>query len=280
MAWDFSTEPEFEEKLEWMRRFVREEVFPLETLDLTYDQVKVAIRPLQEQVKAQGLWAAHLPPALGGMGFGQVRLGLMHEILGQSPLAPVVFGNNAPDSGNAELLAVGIEESGDESMRERWLQPLLDGDLRSAFSMTEPNTAGSDPTLLTTSAVRDGDEWVINGHKWFTSNGSVADFLIVMAVTNPDVHPYQGSSMIVVPVGHARGGHRAGRGDDGGSAHALRPVRQPCRDRVPGRTGAREELGGPRGIRVRVGAATARAGSDPPLHALAGPIQAGLRHAV
>ena len=192
MAWDFSTEPEFEEKLEWMRGFVREEVFPLETLDLTYDQVRVVIRPLQERVKAEGLWAAHLPPALGGMGFGQVRLGLMHEILGQSPLAPVVFGNNAPDSGNAELLAVGIEMSGDESQRERWLQPLLDGELRSAFSMTEPDTAGSDPTLLRTSAMRDGDEWVINGHKWFTSNGSVADFLIVMAVTNPDVHPYRG----------------------------------------------------------------------------------------
>src|ERR1700693_6234762 len=200
MAWDFSTEPEFEEKLEWMRAFVREEVFPLETLDLTYDQVRVVIRPLQELVKAQGLWAAHLPPALGGMGFGQVKLGLMHEILGQSPLAPVVFGNNAPDSGNAELLAVGMEMGGDESHRERWLQPLLDGDLRSAFSMTEPNTAGSDPTLLTTSALRDGDEWVINGHKWFTSNASVADFLVVMAVTNPDVHPYQGSSMFIVPV--------------------------------------------------------------------------------
>ena len=112
MAWDFSTEPEFEEKLGWMRGFVREEVFPLETLDLSYDQVRVVIRPLQERVKAEGLWAAHLPPALGGMGFGQVRLGLMHEILGQSPLAPVVFGNNAPDSGNAELLAVGIEASG------------------------------------------------------------------------------------------------------------------------------------------------------------------------
>src|SRR6185437_3776988 len=117
------------------------------------------------------------------------------------PLGPVVFGNNAPDSGNAELLAVGIEETGDEEMRTKWLQPLLDGELRSAFSMTEPHTAGSDPTLLTTSAVRDGDEWVINGHKWFTSNGSVADFLIVMAVTNPDVHPYQGSSTIIVPVG-------------------------------------------------------------------------------
>ncbi len=160
MAWDFSTEPEFEEKLEWMRAFVRQEVFPLETLSLTYDQVRVVIRPLQEQVKDQGLWAAHLSPDLGGMGFGQVRLGLMHEILGQSPLAPVVFGNNAPDSGNAELLAVGIETTGNDEQRRRWLQPLLNGDLRSAFSMTEPNTAGSDPTLLTTSAVRDGDEYV------------------------------------------------------------------------------------------------------------------------
>ncbi len=98
------------------------------------------------------------------------------------------------------MLAVGIEETGDEEMRATWLQPLLEGSLRSAFSMTEPHTAGSDPTLLATSAVRDGDEWVINGHKWFTSNGSVADFLIVMAVTNPDVHPYQGSSMIIVPA--------------------------------------------------------------------------------
>ena len=135
------------------------------------------------------------------MGFGQVRLGLMHEILGQTPLGPVVFGNNAPDSGNAELLAIGIEETGRQDHREQWLQPLLDGKLRSAFSMTEPETAGSDPTLLQTRAERDGDEYVINGHKWFSSNGSVADFLIVMAVTNPDVHPYQGSSMILVPTG-------------------------------------------------------------------------------
>src|SRR6201996_7171556 len=200
MAWDFSTEPEFEEKLEWMRGFVRDEVFPLETLDLTYDQVRVLIRPLQEQVKAEGVWAAHLPPALGGKGFGQVKLGLMHEILGQSPYAPVVFGNNAPDSGNAELLAVGIEASGNEAQRAQWLQPLLDGELRSAFSMTEPDTAGSDPTLLQTSAVRDGEEWVINGHKWFTSNGSIADFLIVMAVTDPDARPHQRASMLLVDV--------------------------------------------------------------------------------
>jgi acyl-CoA dehydrogenase len=199
MSWDFSTEPEFEAKLEWMRTFVRDEVFPLETLDLDHETFLRAIRPLQQQVRDQGLWAAHLDPELGGQGFGQVKLGLMHEILGQSFIAPIVFGNNAPDSGNAELIAIGIQMSGREEHREQWLNPLLEGKLRSAFSMTEPG-AGADPTLLKTSAVRDGDEWVINGHKWFTSNGSVADFLVVMAVTNPDVHPYQGISMILVPA--------------------------------------------------------------------------------
>lgn len=201
MAWDFSTEPEFEAQLEWMRQFVREEVFPIETLDLDHAALLRLVRPLQDEVKRRGLWAAHLPPSLGGSGFGQVRLGLMHEILGQSPYGPVVFGNNAPDSGNAELLAAAIEQTGREDLRERWLRPLLDGLLRSGFSMTEPGTAGSDPTLLSTRAERDGDEYVINGRKWFTTNGSVADFLIVMAVTNPDVHPYQGSSMILVPAG-------------------------------------------------------------------------------
>lgn len=201
MAWDFSTVPEFEVELDWMRTFVRDEIFPIETLHLEHDELLRLIRPLQDEVKGRGLWAAHLPPELGGMGFGQVRLGLMHEILGQSPYGPVVFGNNAPDSGNAELLAVGIQQTGREDQRAQWLDPLLDGRMRSGFSMTEPNTAGSDPTLLATSAERDGDEYVINGHKWFTTNGSVADFFIVMVVTNPDVHPYQGSSMILVPRG-------------------------------------------------------------------------------
>src|ERR1700733_4009029 len=199
VAWDFSTEPEFEEQLAWMREFVREEIFPLETLGLDHERLLAAIAPMQDEVKQRGLWASHLPPELGGGGFGQVRLGLMHEILGQTPYGPVVFGNNAPDSGNAELLAIGIAASGREEQRERFLQPLLDGRLRSGFSMTEPG-AGADPTMITTQAVRDGDEWVIDGHKWFTSNGSVADFLIVMAVTNPDVHPYQGCSMIIVPA--------------------------------------------------------------------------------
>ena len=195
MAWDFSTEPEFEEKLAWIRGFVRDEIIPLETLDLDPVAFDRATAPLKEEVKSRGLWAAHLPPDLGGQGFGQVKLGLIHEILGQCVYAPTIFGNNAPDSGNAELLALG----GNEEQQRRWMRPLLDGRLRSAFSMTEPG-AGADPTLLTTRAERDGDDYVINGHKWFTSNGSVADFLIVMAVTNPDGPARRRASMFVVPA--------------------------------------------------------------------------------
>jgi acyl-CoA dehydrogenase len=196
MSWDFSTDPEFQEKLDWMREFVRERIWPLETLidELGFDGLKRAISPLAEEVRERGLWAAHLDPELGGQGFGQVKLGLMHEILGTSPIAPLAFGNAAPDSGNSEILAL----AGSQEQKERYLHPLLAGDLKSAFSMTEPDTAGSDPTLLKTSAVLDGDQWVINGHKWFTSNGSIADFLIVMAVTDPDARPHQRASMLIV----------------------------------------------------------------------------------
>ena len=200
MAWDFETDPEFEAKLEWMRQLLVEEIYPLEGLPRAIqrdrDKIDEITAPLKEQVKEQGLWATHLPPELGGLGFGQVKLGLMNEILGKSAFAPRIFGVNAPDTGNAELLAVGATDE----QKEKWMQPLLDGKIRSAFSMTEPDTAGSDPKLLKTSAIRDGDEWVINGRKWFTSNGSTADILISMVVTNPDVHPYQGSSMFVVPT--------------------------------------------------------------------------------
>ncbi len=198
MAWDFSTEPEFQQQLDWMRDFVREEIWPIETVfeDLGQEGFERAIEPLREQVKERGLWAAHLPPDLGGQGFGQVKLGLMHEILGSSVFAPSVFGNAAPDSGNSEILAM----AGTEDQKEQYLYPLLNGDLRSAFSMTEPENAGSDPTLLQTTAVLEGDEWVINGHKWFSSNASVADFLIVMAVTDPDAHKYQRASMLLVPA--------------------------------------------------------------------------------
>jgi acyl-CoA dehydrogenase len=198
MAWDFSTEPEFQAQLDWMRDFVREEIWPIETLidELSQADLDAIYAPLQEEVKRRGLWAAHLPPELGGQGFGQVKLGLMHEILGTSPFGPNAFGCQAPDSGNSEILAL----AGTPEQKERWLYPLLAGDLKSAFSMTEPHTAGSDPTQLTTRAVRDGDGWVINGHKWFSSNGSIADFLIVMAVSAPDARPHQRASMFIVPA--------------------------------------------------------------------------------
>jgi acyl-CoA dehydrogenase len=202
MAWDFSTDPEFQTKLDWMGEFVRAEIWPLETIapELDWEALTRAVRPLQEETKRQGLWAAHLDPELGGQGFGQVKLGLMHEILGTSPYAPFAFGNAAPDSGNSEILAL----AGTPEQKERYLHPLLAGDLKSAFSMTEPGTAGSDPTLLETAAVRDADGWVINGRKWFSSNGSIADFLIVMAVTDPDARPHQRASMFIVDA-DARG---------------------------------------------------------------------------
>jgi acyl-CoA dehydrogenase len=198
VAWDFSTDPEFERRLDWMRAFVREEVWPIEAIEdrLAQADLDRINAPLQEQVRERGVWAAHLPPELGGQGFGQVKLGLMNEVLGTSIYAPPVFGCQAPDSGNSEILAL----AGTPEQKERWLYPLLAGELRSAFSMTEPETPGSDPTQLITRARLDGDGYVLNGHKWFTSNGSIADFLIVMAVTDPDAPPHRRASMFIVPV--------------------------------------------------------------------------------
>jgi len=197
MAWDFATDPEFEEKLAWMREFVKEEVWPLEVLPESMPQESFMriVRSLQDEVKKRKLFATHLPPELGGQGYGQVKLGLMHEIEGTSFWAPIVFGNNAPDTGNSEVLA----HFGTQAQKDRWLYPLLDGKIRSAFSMTEPDNAGSDPVNLSTHAHLDGEEWVLNGHKWFTSNGMIADFLIVMCVTEPDAGPYERASMLLVP---------------------------------------------------------------------------------
>jgi acyl-CoA dehydrogenase len=195
MAWDFSTEPEFEAKLQWMRELVREEILPLETLGLDFATYRRAIAPLQERVKERGLWAAHLPPELGGQGLGQVHLALMHEILGATDYAPPVFGNQAPDSGNSELIAI----AGTERQKAEWMEPLLAGEMLSAFTMTEEGT-GSDPTQLRTAAVLEGDEWVLDGTKWFISNADKADFHIVMALTDPDADPHRRMSMIIVPT--------------------------------------------------------------------------------
>jgi len=202
MAWDFSTEPEFQEKLDWIEGFVRDEIEPLDlafnshvVYDRSHPVHEKVIRPLQQQVKERDLWACHLGADLGGLGYGQLKLALMNEILGRSNFAPMVFGCQAPDSGNAEIIA----HYGTDAQKERYLQPLLNGDIVSCYSMTEPQ-AGSDPQEFTCRAWRDGDEYVIDGEKWFSSNLRYASFAIVMAVTDPDVPVYQGTSMFLVPT--------------------------------------------------------------------------------
>ncbi len=198
--WDFETEPEYQAKLDWADEFVRNEIEPLDHVlgspfDKSDPRVIELIRPLQQQVKDQALWACHLGPELGGPGYGQVKLALLNEILGRSGWAPTIFGCQAPDSGNAEILA----HYGTDEQKARSLEPLLENHISSCYSMTEPH-AGADPTLFTTRAELDGDEWVINGEKWFSSNAKYSTFLIVMAVTNPDVSAYQGMSMFIVPT--------------------------------------------------------------------------------
>jgi acyl-CoA dehydrogenase len=202
MAWDFETEPEFGAKLEWADSFVREEVEPLDLLwpELVFtppdDTLRKVIDPLKQAVREQGLWATHLGPELGGQGYGQVKLCLLNEILGRSSWAPVIFGCQAPDTGNAEIIA----HYGTEAQKSRYLQPLLGGEVFSCYSMTEPE-GGSDPTQFKTRAVRDGDSgWVLDGWKFFSSNAKTAAFFIVMAVTDPSVGPHQGMSMFLVPA--------------------------------------------------------------------------------
>jgi acyl-CoA dehydrogenase len=221
MAWDFSTDADFEPQLEWMRTFVHDEVAPLDLVFAHYDHrvpppwLKKVIDPLKGQVNARGLWACHLGPELGGKGFGQVKLGLMNEILAPYQWGPTIFGVQGPDTGNAEIIA----HYGTPEQKQRYLLPLLEGELFSAFSMTEPQ-AGADPTLFECRAQRDGDEWVITGEKFFTSNADRAAFYIVMAVTNPHVNPYQGMSMFLVPrdtpgIEILRPTRYMGEGDDG-----------------------------------------------------------------
>ncbi|WP_445167961.1 acyl-CoA dehydrogenase family protein [Mycolicibacterium sp. Dal123E01] len=198
--WDFETDPEYQKKLDWVEEFMREQLEPLDFAPLdpyekTNPEVLAVLRPLQQQVRDQGLWAAHLGPDLGGQGYGQVKLALLNEIVGRSRWAPSVFGSQAPDSGNAEILAM----FGTEEQKKRYLQPLLDGEISSCYSMTEPH-GGSDPGLFTTHAERDGDEWVINGEKWFSSNARNASFFIVMVVTNPEARTHQKMSLFIVPA--------------------------------------------------------------------------------
>jgi acyl-CoA dehydrogenase len=204
MAWDFSTEPEFQRKLDWVDQFCKEKVEPLEYI-FPYavrspdPVVKAYVRELQQEVKDQDLWAIFLDKELGGPGYGQLKLGLLNEVIGRYPSAPQMFGAAAPDTGNMEMLAA----YGTEEQKKRWLVPLLNQEMFSAYSMTEPQ-GGSDPNLFRTRAERDGDEWVINGEKWFTSAGRVADLLFVMCVNGMFVVPRKtpGVEMMPEPRNH------------------------------------------------------------------------------
>jgi acyl-CoA dehydrogenase len=199
MAWDFSTEPEFQKKLEWVEELCKNEIEPLGfvfpyAVRARHPKVRALVKGIQDQIKAQGLWAIFLDKDLGGPGYGQLKLGLLNEVIGRYPSAPQMFGAAAPDTGNMEMLAA----YGTEEQKERWLKPMLNQQLWSAYSMTEPQ-GGSDPKLFKTHAVRDGDEWVINGEKWFTSAGRAANLLFVMCTNGMFVVPRETQGVEFMP---------------------------------------------------------------------------------
>jgi acyl-CoA dehydrogenase len=223
---DFSLTPKVDDLRKRLIAFMDEHVYAAERI--AAEQVHASgdphhmpkiIRDLQQKAKAQGLWNLFLPDEEYGAGLKNWEYGVLCEIMGRSMIAPRIFNCAAPDTGNMEILA----EYGTPEQKKRWLEPLLAGEIRSCFSMTEPEVAGSDPTLLRTRAVRDGDDYVINGHKWFTSGAYGAALAIVMTVTDPEAAPHERATQIIVPMdnpglklvrpvpvmGHAGGGGHA-----------------------------------------------------------------------
>ena len=216
---DFEISEQMTTILTMVDEFIARDVIPLEGSMLHGDDAALAagIAAAQQRVRQMGLWSPNHPVELGGQGFSMVDHGLLSEAMGRTPLGHLVFNAQAPDAGNIEILHAHATDR----QREEFLRPLVAGDIRSCFSMTEPETAGSNPTLLETTAVVDGDDYVINGQKWFTSSADGAAFAIVMAVTDPDAPPHQRASMIIVPtdtpgfelvrnisvMGHAGSGH-------------------------------------------------------------------------
>ena len=179
------------------RSFMDEHVYPNEpAFDREDEAANALVRELRGKAKAAGLWAPHVGPDAGGTGSGFLAYAYLNEVIGRALWGQLVFGCQAPDAGNAEILHL----YGTGEQQERWLRPLVAGDVRSFFSMTEPEVSGADPTGLRTTAVRDRDEWVVDGHKWFSSGAEGAAFGIVMAVTEPDEQPHRRMSQIVVPA--------------------------------------------------------------------------------
>ncbi len=186
---------------EQLERFMKEYVYPAEPIAQQQMQEGDVIEPpIMKEIRAKakeiGLWNLFLPDDEYGAGLNNLEYAPLCEIMGRSPMASRAFNCNAPDTGNMEILA----EFGTPEQKKQWLEPLLEGEIRSCFSMTEPEVSGADPTGLRTLAERDGDEWVINGHKWFTSGAVGAKFAIVMAVTDPKAPVHLRASQIIVPT--------------------------------------------------------------------------------
>ncbi|MER3410424.1 MAG: acyl-CoA dehydrogenase [Thermoleophilia bacterium] len=194
---ELASTAEIEELRALYRAFMEEHVYPAEAvLSREDDEAQALITDLRARAKAHGLWAPHLPPEAGGSGRGFLAYAYLNEEIGRSFWAQLVFNCQAPDAGNGEILHL----FGTKEQKERFLKPLVAGEVRSFFSMTEPEVAGSDPTLLRTQAVRDGDEWVIDGRKWFSTGAEGAAFGIVMAVTDPEAEPHRRATQIIVPA--------------------------------------------------------------------------------
>lgn len=202
---DFSPGTEVETLLGRVRSFMDEHIYPREVeLHLALDEevgpgvpYPAGLVEIREKAKAEGLWNLFLPDDEYGMGLTNWQYAFLCEEMGRSPiLAPMAFNCAAPDTGNMEILA----EYATAEQREQWLEPLLEGSIRSCFSMTEPETSGSDPTGLAAKAELDGDQWKIDGRKWYTSGANGAAVAIAMVNTEPDAGPYQRASMILVPT--------------------------------------------------------------------------------
>jgi len=195
---DFDPPESVRPLLDRIERFVADVVMPAEAVvfEKGFAAASEELGELRAKCKAAGLWGPQLPHELGGLGLGLVEHGLVSERLGRSPLGHYAFGCQAPDAGNIEIL----HKYGSAEQQARWLEPLARGEIRSCFSMTEPENPGSNPTLLSCQAHKDGDSYVVDGHKWFTSSADGAAFAIVMAVTNPEAPPHSRASMIIVPT--------------------------------------------------------------------------------
>ena len=189
----------FEEVKSKIAKFVKDELYTLEPwiLNCEWEEKLPKLNELRDKVKSQGLWLPQIPKEYGGLGFSNAEHGEVSEILGASPYGHYVFNCQAPDAGNMEILM----EFGTKDQKEKYLEPLLKGDIRSCFAMTEPDFAGSNPVNMGTVAEKEGENYIINGHKWFTSGFDGAEFAIVMLISNPDSdNPHKKASQIIVPT--------------------------------------------------------------------------------